>query len=85
MLEWKDAVSYAVDKMGVLVIGLSIIMAGAFSGLLAFSAPGFKGMGIALMSGVFIAGLMASYLFTPAIAYLLGNYVWWPAKLKRKN
>ncbi|MGC9134774.1 MMPL family transporter [Caldisphaera sp.] len=83
--DMKDAVSYAVGKMGVLVIGLSIIMAGAFSGLLAFSAPGFKGMGIALMSGVFIAGLMASYLFTPAIAYLLGNYVWWPTKLKRKN
>ncbi|MGC8567437.1 MAG: MMPL family transporter [Caldisphaera sp.] len=81
----KDAVSNAISKMSVLVIGLSIIMTGAFSGLLAFSAPGFRGMGVALMSGVFIAGLMASYLFTPAIAYLLGKYTWWPSKIKLRK
>ncbi|AFZ69981.1 putative RND superfamily exporter [Caldisphaera lagunensis DSM 15908] len=81
----KEAVSNAMSRMSVLVIGLSVIMGGAFSGLLAFSAPGFRGMGIALMSGVIIAGLMASFLFTPSIAYLLGKYAWWPSKIKKND
>ena len=81
----KEAVSIAMSRIGVLVIGLSIIMAGAFSGLLAFSAPGFRGMGVALMSGVLIAGLMASFLFTPTIAYLLGKHAWWPSKISKKE
>ncbi len=80
----KEAVATAVSRVGPLVVGLSTIMAGAFSGLvIAFSAPGFRGMGLALAAGVLFAGLMASLLFTPAVIYLLGERAWWPSRPRR--
>jgi len=79
----KEAIINTLNRMSILVIGLSIIMAGAFSGLLAFSAPGFRGMGLALMTGVLLAGFMASLFFTPLLANILGKYAWWPKKIKK--
>jgi len=72
----------AMGSTSVLVVGLSVIMTGAFSGLLAFSAPGFRGMGLALMFGVLLAGLLASLLFTPLVVSLLGRYAWWPKRMR---
>jgi RND superfamily putative drug exporter len=78
----RDAVLSAMGSTSVLVVGLSVIMTGAFSGLLAFSAPGFRGMGLALMFGVLLAGLLASLLFTPLVVSLLGRYAWWPKRMR---
>jgi len=78
----RDAVLNAMGSTSVLVVGLSVIMTGAFSGLLAFSAPGFRGMGLALMFGVLLAGLLASLLFTPLVVSLLGRYAWWPKRMR---
>ncbi|MGC9072202.1 MAG: MMPL family transporter [Acidilobus sp.] len=78
----RQAVNEAIGRIGALVIGLSTIMAGAFSGLLVFSAPGFRGMGLALMAGVLLAGLTASLLLTPSIIYLLGDRALWPWGLR---
>ncbi|MGC9112745.1 MMPL family transporter [Acidilobus sp.] len=76
----RTAVEIAVRSTSALVVGLSTIMAGAFAGLLAFSAPGFRGMGVALMAGVLSAGLLAALLFTPAVLYMLGERALWPSR-----
>jgi RND superfamily putative drug exporter len=78
----REAVLNAMGSTSVLVVGLSVIMTGAFSGLLTFSAPGFRGMGLALMFGVLLAGLMASLLFTPLVVALMGRYAWWPKRMR---
>jgi len=40
-------------------------------------------MGLALMTGVLLAGFMASLFFTPLLANILGKYAWWPKKIKK--
>ena len=51
-------------------------------GSVAVSPSGFRGMGLALMFGVLLAGLLASLLFTPLVVSLLGRYTWWPKRMR---
>jgi len=68
----------AVARASVLVLGLSVIMASAYGGLMLGSSPHMRMMGFSLASGVLLAGVLASIALTPPLVALLGRAAWWP-------
>ncbi len=74
----KDAVGRAVSKASLLVMGLALIMASAYGGLMLSRIPNLRMMGAALSLGVLFAGILASVALTPALIALLGRRAWWP-------
>ena len=61
-----------------LVIGLALIMASAYGGLMISKVESLKVVGMSLSMGVFLAGLSASLLIIPPAMALLGRRFWWP-------
>jgi RND superfamily putative drug exporter len=74
----RDAVGRAVSKAALLVMGLALIMASAYGGLMLSRIPNLRMMGAALSLGVLFAGILASVALTPALIALLGRRAWWP-------
>ncbi len=76
----KEAVIRAAGEFSPTIIGLSLIVSGAFASLLAGGSWGIKEMGAALTISVIVASAFATYLFLPVALYLLGDKSWWPRK-----
>lgn len=74
----RGAVARAVSRSAFLVMGLSLIMASAYGGLMLSSIPNMRMMGLALSLGVLFAGVLASMVLIPSIITLLGRKAWWP-------
>ncbi len=74
----RGAVARSVSRAALLVMGLSLIMASAYGGLMLSSIPNMRMMGLALSLGVLFAGILAGIVLTPSIITLLGNRAWWP-------
>ena len=74
----RGAVARSVSRAALLVMGLSLIMASAYGGLMLSSIPNMRMMGLALSLGVLFAGILAGIVLTPSIISLLGNRAWWP-------
>ncbi len=67
------------------VLGLSLIMAGAYLGLAATRTPGLSEMGTALVLGVLLAGINASLLLTPPLIAIFREKAWWPGDVGRRR
>jgi RND superfamily putative drug exporter len=74
----REAVAEGVSRAAILVLGLSLIMASAYGGLMLGSSPHMRMMGVSLSSGVLFAGVLASIALTPPLIALLGRAAWWP-------
>jgi RND superfamily putative drug exporter len=61
-----------------LVIGLALIMAGAYAGLSISSIEAIRAISLGLVLGVILAGVNSALLLTPAVMKLLGTTFWWP-------
>ena len=74
----RNAVAEGVARAAILVMGLSLIMASAYGGLMLGSSPHMRMMGFSLSTGVLLAGILASLALTPPLIALLGRAAWWP-------
>ncbi len=63
-----------------LVVGLALIMAGAYAGLTLSTSEALRVVGATLALGVLLAGVNSALLLTPSLMALLGDYFWWPRK-----
>ena len=76
----REGVMLSMNLGSPIVLGLSIIMAGAYLGLAMTSSPGLSQMGLALVLGVLFAGVNAALALTPPLITLLGARAWWPSR-----
>ncbi len=74
----RDWVVKAARHGSALVVGLALIMAGAYAGLTLSTSEALRVMGAALALGVLLAGVNSALLLTPSLMALLGRYFWWP-------
>ena len=76
----RDWVIEASRRGSALVVGLALIMAGAYAGLTLSTSEAMRSMGAALALGVLLAGVNSALLLTPSVMALLGRRFWWPRK-----
>jgi putative drug exporter of the RND superfamily len=74
----RAAVRAAVRHAGPSVAAAGIILAASFAILMLSSYV--SQIGFAVASGVLISMFLSSWLYVPALATLLGQRIWWPAK-----
>ncbi|GBF09235.1 hypothetical protein apy_09600 [Aeropyrum pernix] len=67
-----------------LVIGLAMIMGGAYAGLTLSRVEALQAIGVSLSLGVILAGLLASLLLIPPVMALLKARFWWPLARGRR-
>ncbi len=80
----EKAIPRAVGAVGLFILGLAFVVASAYLSMLASSTTGMQEMGFILGITILLAGLMASYLFTPLVVAMLGRSAWWPRGLKKR-
>jgi uncharacterized membrane protein YdfJ with MMPL/SSD domain len=77
--EDRAAIIHAVDATGPVITTAGVIMALAFSGMVAQSAnPFLCQMGFTMILGVLVDTFVVRTLLTPAILAMAGSYNWWP-------
>jgi len=81
----RDWVARAARHGSALVVGLALIMAGAYAGLLLSTTEALRVMGAALALGVLLAGVNSALLLTPSLMALLGRLFWWPSGGRRRG
>ena len=80
----ETPIARAVGAVGLFIIGLAFVVSSAYLSMLAASNVAMRAMGFTLGLTILLAGLMASYLFTPLVIALLGEKAWWPWGGKRR-
>jgi len=80
----ETALARAVGAVGLFIIGLSLVVSSAYMSMITASTVMMRAMGFTLSVTILLAGLMASYLYTPLVIALLGEKAWWPWGSKRR-
>jgi len=78
----KEALAVAGGAVSKIIIGLALIVCGAYATLLLASMKLLKELGFALTASIFIISILTSYTVLPAIISKLGEKAWWPRKIK---
>jgi RND superfamily putative drug exporter len=71
------AVSYGLERTGVIVTAAAIIMVAAFSGFVAGSVVGLQQFGLGLAVAVFVDVTIVRALLVPSLMALFGRWNWW--------
>jgi RND superfamily putative drug exporter len=78
------AVSYGLERTGLIVTAAAIIMVAAFSGFVAGSVVGLQQFGLGLAVAIFVDATIVRALLVPSAMALFGRWNWWlPAPLAR--
>jgi putative drug exporter of the RND superfamily len=78
------AVSYGLERTGLIVTAAAIIMVAAFCGFVAGSVVGLQQFGLGLAVAIFIDATIVRALLVPSAMALFGRWNWWlPAPLAR--
>jgi len=78
------AVSYGLERTGLIVTAAAIIMVAAFSGFVAGSIVGLQEFGLGLAVAIFVDATIVRALLVPSLMALFGRWNWWlPAKIAR--
>jgi RND superfamily putative drug exporter len=78
------AVSYGLERTGVIVTAAAIIMVAAFSGFVAGSVVGLQQFGLGLAVAVFVDVTIVRALLVPSLMALFGRWNWWlPERVAR--
>ena len=80
----ETALARAVGAVGLFIIGLSLVVSSAYLSMMTASTVMMRAMGFTLGVTILLAGVMASYLYTPLVIALLGEKAWWPWGMKRR-
>jgi uncharacterized membrane protein YdfJ with MMPL/SSD domain len=78
------AVSYGLERTGLIVTAAAIIMVAAFSGFVAGSVVGLQQFGLGLAVAVFVDATIVRAVLVPSLMAIFGRWNWWlPASLAR--
>ena len=78
------AVSYGLERTGLIVTAAAIIMVAAFCGFVAGSIVGLQQFGLGLAVAIFVDATIVRALLVPSAMALFGRWNWWlPAPLAR--
>jgi RND superfamily putative drug exporter len=78
------AVSYGLERTGLIVTAAAIVMVAAFCGFVAGSVVGLQQFGLGLAVAIFIDATIVRALLVPSAMALFGRWNWWlPASLAR--
>jgi RND superfamily putative drug exporter len=78
------AVSYGLERTGLIVTAAAIVMVAAFSGFVAGSVVGLQQFGLGLAVAIFVDATIVRALLVPSLMALFGRWNWWlPASLAR--
>jgi putative drug exporter of the RND superfamily len=78
------AVSYGLERTGLIVTAAATIMVAAFSGFVAGSVVGLQQFGLGLAVAIFVDATIVRAVLVPSLMALFGRWNWWlPARLAR--
>ena len=78
------AVSYGLERTGLIVTAAAIIMVAAFSGFVAGSVVGLQQFGLGLAVAVFVDATIVRAVLVPSLMALFGRWNWWlPPRLAK--
>jgi uncharacterized membrane protein YdfJ with MMPL/SSD domain len=78
------AVSYGLERTGLIVTAAALIMVAAFCGFLAGSIVGLQQFGFGLAVAILVDVTIVRALLVPALMALFGRWNWWlPDKVAR--
>ena len=81
------AVSYGLERTGLIITAAAIVMVAAFSGFVAGSIVGLQQFGLGLAVAIFVDATIVRALLVPSLMALFGRWNWWlperAAKLAR--
>src|SRR4051794_31331728 len=78
------AVSYGLERTGMIITAAAIIMVAAFSGFVAGSIVGLQQFGLGLAVAILVDATIVRALLVPALMAWFGRWNWWlPARLAR--
>ena len=78
------AVSYGLERTGLIVTAAAIIMVAAFSGFVAGSIVGLQEFGLGLAVAIFVDATIIRAVLVPSLMALFGRWNWWlPARVAR--
>ncbi len=78
------AVSYGLERTGLIITAAAIIMVAAFSGFVAGSIVGLQQFGLGLAVAIFVDATIVRAILVPSLMALFGRWNWWlPASLAR--
>jgi uncharacterized membrane protein YdfJ with MMPL/SSD domain len=76
------AVAFGLERTGRLITAAALVMAIAFSGLVAGSVPGLQQIGLGLALAVLIDATLVRALLVPSFMAIVGRWNWWlPSRL----
>jgi RND superfamily putative drug exporter len=80
----ERAVSYGLERTGMIITAAAIIMVAAFSGFVAGSIVGLQQFGLGLAVAILVDATIVRALLVPALMAIFGRWNWWlPAPLAR--
>jgi uncharacterized membrane protein YdfJ with MMPL/SSD domain len=71
------AVSYGLERTGLIVTAAAIIMVAAFSGFVAGSVVGLQEFGLGLAVAIFVDATIVRALLVPSLMAVFGRWNWW--------
>ena len=78
------AVSYGLERTGLIVTAAAIVMVAAFLGFVAGSVVGLQEFGLGLAVAIFVDATIVRALLVPSLMAVFGRWNWWlPAALAR--
>jgi RND superfamily putative drug exporter len=78
------AVSYGLERTGLIVTAAAIIMVAAFLGFVAGSVVGLQEFGLGLAVAIFVDATIVRALLVPSLMAVFGRWNWWlPASLAK--
>jgi uncharacterized membrane protein YdfJ with MMPL/SSD domain len=78
------AVSYGLERTGLIVTAAALIMVAAFSGFMAGSIVGLQQFGFGLAVAIFVDVTIVRALLVPSLMAMFGRWNWWlPEKIAR--
>jgi RND superfamily putative drug exporter len=78
------AVSYGLERTGLIVTAAAIIMVAAFSGFVVGSIVGLQQFGLGLAVAIFLDATIVRALLVPSLMAVFGRWNWWlPAPVAR--
>jgi uncharacterized membrane protein YdfJ with MMPL/SSD domain len=78
------AVSYGLERTGLIVTAAAIVMVAAFSGFVVGSVVGLQQFGLGLAVAIFVDATIVRALLVPSLMAVFGRWNWWlPASIAR--
>jgi RND superfamily putative drug exporter len=71
------AVSYGLERTGLIVTAAAIVMVAAFSGFVAGSVVGLQQFGLGLAVAIFVDATIVRALLVPSLMAVFGRWNWW--------